>query len=165
MYHIALKESPTLLRVTENKNKISSSHPMVIRGRRSREASITKKGCTRWWEKTYFYSFFFLHVAVAVLFVISKFVLCLLSTHFVLCFFDVTNIVFTCPLSCSEDLEVIVIVCDSLVSSSGRVVTIIIVIVYNSLVRRWGRVAAWTDGTVPGGGGAGRGPGTTPGQE
>ena len=98
--------------------------------------------------ETYFYLtiFLFLHVVVAVLFVISKFALCLLSTHFVLCFFNVTNIVFTCPLSCSEDLEVIVIVCDS-------------------LVRRCGRVAAWTDGTVPGGGGAGRGPGTTPGQE
>ena len=82
-----------------------------------------------------------------------------------LCFFNVTNIVFTCPLSCSEDLEVIVIVCDSLVSSCGRVVTIIFVIVCDSLVRRCGRVAAWTDGTVPGGGGAGRGPGTTPGQE
>ena len=56
-----------------------------------------------------------MHVAVAVLFVISKFVLCLLSTHFVLCFFNVTNAVFTCPLSCSENLEVIVSVCDSLV--------------------------------------------------
>ena len=86
--------------------------------------------------------FLFLHVAVAVLFVISKFVLCLLSTHFVLCFFNVTNVVFTCPLSCSEDLEVIVIVCDSLVSSCGRVVTIIIVIVCDSLVRRCGRVLA-----------------------
>ena len=81
-----------------------------------------------------------MHVAVAVLFVISKFVLCLLSTHFVLCFFNVTNVVFTCPLSCSEDLEVIVIVCDSLVSSCGRVVTIIFVIVYDSLVRCCGRV-------------------------
>ena len=132
--------------------------------------------------------FLFLHVAVAVLFVISKFVLSLLSTHFVLCFFDVTNVVFTCPLSCSEDLEVIVSVCDSLVCYCGRVlgIVIVIVIVYDSLVRRCGkvlanvivivivcdslvrrcgRVAAWTDGTVPGGGGAGRGPGTTPGQE
>ena len=88
MYCIALKESPTLLRVTENK-KISSSHPMAIRGRRSREASITKKGCTRWWDTTYFYLtiFLFLHVVVAVLFFISKFALCLLSTHFVLCSF------------------------------------------------------------------------------
>ena len=83
-----------------------------------------------------------MHVAVAVLFVISKFVLCLLSTHFVLCFFNVTNAVFTCPLSCSENLEVIVSVCDSLVRRCGRVVTIIIFIVYNSLVRHCGKVLA-----------------------
>ena len=44
-------------------------------------------------------------------------------------------------------------------------IVIVIVIVCDSLVRRCGRGAAWTDGTVPGGGGAGREPGTTPGQE
>ena len=51
-------------------------------------------------------------------------------------------VVFTCPLSCSENLEVIVSVCDSLVRRCGRVVTIIIVIVYDSLVRHCGKVLA-----------------------
>ena len=68
---------------------------------------------------------------------------------------------FSCPLSCSEELEVIASVCDSLV----RYWLLLLLFVCDSLVRRCGRVAAWTDGTVPGGGGAGRGPGTTPGQE
>ena len=73
------------------------------------------------------------HFEVCALFVISTF-----------CdvFFNVTNVVFTCPLSCSENLEVIVSVCDSLVRRCGRVVTIIIVIVYNSLVRHCGKVLA-----------------------